>query len=123
MSAQIKITPKDNMVIVQITGHATLQDFYDAIDQISDGTKYLYKRRFFDLRKCLFFLSTDELEALADKSKRLGQEYSKVAILVDSDLSFGLSRVYEVFRADKNVESVVFRDKAEAMAWIMSDFP
>ena len=39
-------------------------------------------------------------------------------MLVNEDLSFGVSRVYEVFRNTDLTETNVFRDKAEAVAWL-----
>ena len=121
MTAQIKITPKDNMVIVQIIGHTTLQDFYALTEKISDGKKYIHNRRFYDFRKSQLDLSTEEMRTLAAKTKQLSQGYSKVALLAGSDLSYGLSRMFEVLREQDYSDIYVFRDEDKAMEWILSD--
>jgi hypothetical protein len=39
-------------------------------------------------------------------------------MLVKEDLSFAVSRIYEVFRNTDLTETNVFRDKTEAVAWL-----
>jgi hypothetical protein len=119
MAAKIKITPKDNMVIVQISGRTTLQDFYDIIKEISDGKRHLYNRRLYDLRKCQLDISREELITLAEKTKPLDQGPAKVALLAGSELSYGLSRMFEVLRDQNHTEIYVFRDEGKAMEWLL----
>jgi hypothetical protein len=121
MSVEIKVTPKNNMVIVQITGRITLQDLAPLTEKITDGKKYLYSRRLYDFRKCEIDLSTEEMNLYAKKTMQLDQEYSKIALLVSGELTYGLSRMYQVFRDQDNTDIKVFRDEDKAMDWIISD--
>ena len=48
----------------------------------------------------------------------------RVAFLVDSDLGFGLLRMYQPFVHDDRGENIrVFRDEAQAIGWIHGGRP
>ncbi len=120
MPPQIKITPKDNYVKVKITGPFTLQDIFDITEKISDGEKFLYNRRVFDLREAEGDFVAEEMKILAEKCRNLDQEYSRIALLGSDDLSFGLMRMYQVLREQKNTDISVFRNKNKALEWVQS---
>ena len=48
-------------------------------------------------------------------------ERSKIAIVADGDLHYGLSRMYQAFRADSPLVLEVFRDLTEARSWLGLD--
>jgi hypothetical protein len=54
----------------------------------------------------------------ADNSRSLVKAPSKIAILVNSDLSFGLSRMHDACRTDKTTQVRTFRDETEAIDWL-----
>ena len=43
---------------------------------------------------------------------------SKVAVIAPDDLSFGLSRVYEVYREKDEIELKVFRTEQKGIEWL-----
>lgn len=45
----------------------------------------------------------------------------RVALVADSDVSYGLARMYQAFRADSPLDLRVFRDMGEARAWLGLD--
>lgn len=45
-------------------------------------------------------------------------ERSRVALVASDDASYGLSRMYQVFRSRSALDLRVFRDMAEARAWL-----
>ena len=66
-------------------------------------------------------LSSEDLKKLAELAKiKLTSQSSKAAIVAPDDLTFGLSRVLDVFREDDLVEQKIFRSRAEAMDWLMT---
>ena len=121
MSAQITITIKEDMAIIKVVGRAGLQDILDANEQLTHEGKYIYPRRFWDLRECLLDLSAAEVETIANSSDQYEQSSSKVAILATNDLTFGLSRMFQVFRQSKYINMAVFRDEGKAIRWLLSD--
>ncbi len=52
---------------------------------------------------------------------RLFDEKSRRAIVADKDITFGMARMYEVFREDAPEEIKLFRDIAEARRWLGLD--
>ena len=46
---------------------------------------------------------------------------SRLAIVVDSDVAYGMSRVYEAWTAELNVDIRIFRDRDEAIKWLRQE--
>ena len=46
---------------------------------------------------------------------------AKMAIVVDSDMNFGKSRMYEMWSSELPQRMRVFRDYPEALAWLLND--
>lgn len=65
--------------------------------------------------------SAQEIRRMAHDSKAQPQpvEGSRCALLVASDLQFGLSRMYELMMEGGPMEVRVFRDEDEAVAWLL----
>jgi hypothetical protein len=47
-----------------------------------------------------------------------GPERSRVALVASADVAYGLSRMYQAFRADSPLDLRVFREMSEARAWL-----
>jgi len=63
-------------------------------------------------------LTANDLRRLAQRS--VFHPNARRAILVSSDLVFGLSRMFEMFRESLGETGIrVFRDRDEALAWIL----
>lgn len=56
---------------------------------------------------------------LADLFERDGIELYKTAVYSPEDLPFGLSRLYEAYTADSPESVQVFRDRDEALSWLL----
>ena len=46
---------------------------------------------------------------------------SRLALVVDADVAYGLSRVYEAWTAELNVDIGIFRDRDEAIKWLRQE--
>ena len=66
----------------------------------------------------LDLFSREKLEEIAAYASSADSVHSKVAMLVGQDLSFGVSRMYEVYRQTGETEVMVFRDESKAMTWL-----
>jgi len=64
--------------------------------------------------------STGELREAADfvKEMRSVFEGGRVAIVVTSDLDFGLARMFQVFAEGSGVDYQIFRDLGTARGWL-----
>ena len=67
-----------------------------------------------------FGLTPSELKEIAEFGKSIWPTPSRAAIVAHDDLSFGLSRIHEVYREQKDHETRVFRSKEEAVEWLHS---
>lgn len=121
MSAQITITINEDVVAIKVVGRFTLQDVLDTSRVIVEGDAFNCSRRFWDLSASSFDFSSEELKIIADFGDQIEQKPVKSALWVASDLTFGLSRMYQVFRKSKYITVAVFRDESEAMHWLLSD--
>ena len=43
---------------------------------------------------------------------------SKIAMLVSSDVSYGMSRMYHAYRSSENAEVNVCKDRSAALIWL-----
>lgn len=121
MPTQFTITYEKEVAIIKIIGEPTLQDFRDIFEKLSLDGKFAYSCRLWDLRECLLTLSSQDMQRIADRGKRAEANHAKVAILATHDITFGVSRMHQVFRESELTEVSVFRHEAEAMVWLLSD--
>ena len=66
-----------------------------------------------------FAISAAELRIIT--LYRLYNEKRRRAIVADEDITFGMARMYEVFREDAPEEIKLFRDMADARRWLGLD--
>ena len=66
--------------------------------------------------------SSAQIRGLAEEVERRGAEFGgRLALLATSDIVYGLMRMGEVWvQASGKVQSRVFRDEEEALAWLAS---
>ncbi len=77
-----------------------------------------------DCREMRTLLPAEELRALAAEMFRppaSASERWRYAVLVATDVGFGLARMYGAFVPDPAVDIRPFRDPEEALAWLLSE--
>ena len=119
VKAIFDIYEKDGVLFINIEGDPTVQDIKKALDKTRDKSGYSNLSRLWDFRKTAFDFSAEELEEIASHASSADHDPSRVAILVSQDLSFGVSRMYEVYRKNTLTDVNVFRDEPEAIAWLV----
>lgn len=91
-------------------------DIRRAISEVAERFPGL--ARLWDFRSVRVDLAPGEIQQLANFAKSQATLPSRVAIVVPDDASFGLSRMYEVYREDDVSEHMVFRSEEEARDWL-----
>ncbi len=99
------------------------------LDEIKESAATMWRliegpqiRLLWDLRDARFDLGTAEVRGLAEFVKRLAQATAyRSAFVVSRDFEFGLLRMFEVYRETNDVRTSVFRDKEQAIEWLMTD--
>jgi len=69
-------------------------------------------------------LSIDEVRLLSEVAKEYGERFgaARLAVLVDTDVKFGVVRMTDVyFKGKWEVVALTFRDRDEALAWLLDD--
>ena len=65
--------------------------------------------------------SPDELTAIGDYARGLRPRPTRVAYVVDNDVSHGLTNIHAVYRDPEDYQ--IFRDEEEALAWLTEAGP
>ena len=118
MEMTYDITEMENILVVAIKGNARVDGIKHILDQIRNDAGYTHSARLWDFQESSFNFSQSDVLDIAAYASTGDNRPAKVAMLVNEDLSFGVSRVYEVFRNTDLTETNVFRDKKEALAWL-----
>jgi hypothetical protein len=114
------IDTEKGIVYTTVTGELTLEEIAaDIAGLTSDPSFRPDMPRLFDLRGVTKLLTADEMARLAQTLRSSpGSKPSRRALLVGSDLSFGMFRMFTALADGGDVENRVFRDEAEARAWV-----
>ncbi|MDA0873498.1 MAG: hypothetical protein O3C45_00390 [Bacteroidetes bacterium] len=84
----------------------------------------IYRLRIFDTRGARLQADTEELSAVAIAAKTILTKPNRVAWVVDSDLSYGLLRVFSAYRNhESHTISRVFWIMESARAWLKEQDP
>ncbi|MCF8070725.1 MAG: hypothetical protein K9L30_19260 [Desulfobacterales bacterium] len=76
--------------------------------------------RLWELKKGIV-IDNSQIEEIAQYGEEIWPVPSKAAIVAPDDLSFGLSRVHDVYRDQNKRKTMVFRTKQEAIKWLKED--
>ena len=127
MPAIHHIDKKNKLIITTWEGEPTTLDLSDSFKVYQRDIKS--KPEFFDYDELVDFsknecfkLSSDGLRALSNLATSFDESVanSKLAIVVNTILSFGLARMYELYRSlgPKKKEIRVFKNKSSALTWL-----
>ncbi len=108
---------EDGISVIRFSQTPELSDLKEIIDYLSKNN--IYERRLWDLNPHGLKLSKDDLVDIAQYGKINFPAPSKLAIVALQDLSFGLSRLFEVYREEDQLKTMVFRDERKARDWLM----
>ena len=118
MNMSFDISEQDDILLVTIKGNPSVDDIKHILDNTRDSSGYSHNARLWDFREAAFNFSQHEIIDIAAYASLADEQPSRVAMLVSEDLSFGVSRIYEAFRYNDLTRINVFRDKAQAIAWL-----
>ena len=117
MSKKLLVEEMDGITTIRFTRKLTLEETLEMMDEmVQQGTT---NRRLWDVGKH-FNLSAEDIRKIAEHGKKIWPDPARVAYVTDGDLTFGLVRMLEAFRAQDNYRTKVFRDEAEAREWLLA---
>jgi hypothetical protein len=104
-----------DVTVIRFDARATLADAARALERAQEADKK--GLRLWDLSKGVL-ASTEDVRALAMAAKGMQFPPSRIAVMAPADVTFGLARMFQVFRNQKGQQYKVFRTEPEAMAWL-----
>ena len=108
----------DGITTIRFFKKPELADAFAAIDEAARIDEH--GLRLWDLSEGID-LPSSQLKQIAEYGKNKLSTSAKVAIVAPQDLTFGLTRVYEVYREQEQLEYMVFRTEQEAINWLRSE--
>ena len=122
MASTYEVDPVRHIVIVAMTGEIADANLFEIHDHLrSDKTLQPGFALLIDLREASGTKITSAgVRALASLPLVLPPE-SRRAVVVPSNLGFGMARMYELWRGDEAGRIRTFRDFDEARDWLASD--
>lgn len=117
MPVRFEIDPERRRILTTWSGVVTLKENQDFIRALADHPDFDPTfDQLSDARAVTAAVSSDRLADLA--RSQVFTAGSRRAILVESDLVFGVSRMYQAYATQGGPEVRVFRDPDEASEWL-----
>ena len=118
MTIRYDVNTDQKIIITYASGDITLDDMREHMLMVQNHPDIEPDySHIFDLREAgEIDIKTNDVKQLADFS--YFNEQSKRAIVASSDLFYGMSRMYEIFKQDASVNIRVFRTYEEAKEWV-----
>ncbi len=121
MQISRSIDPQKRIVHTIVTGEITLNEIRADMMRLACNSSYTPDMPgLIDMRNATARLSADEILELSMviKANPHVVRFTRRALLVNSDLMYGLYRMFESFTSDGSAVYRVFRDEQAARAWI-----
>lgn len=125
MTISIHIEPETGVAIATCCGVLRLSDARDGASALWTAPGWLGQSAVWDFREATFSLSTADIREVATfiTSHQPTTPPARIAFVTTRDVDFGLSRMFEAYRADPRTTFRVFRDYEEALHWARSVEP
>lgn len=125
MPIEIKYTDDNIGIIFSAIGKVTGKDIINKQKEIYQSEGFAQLRYWIvDRARCTEYeVSSDEVNQIA----RMDNEAAKInqnllmALVSESDLQYGVSRMYEAYIDEAGFKTMVFRDRFEAEDWIRNE--
>jgi len=115
-SRNYSINNSDGITAICFLKPPSPDDIFNAVDDVAAG--FPSNLRLWDLSQSRLNLTGDQLHVIADYAKSKLIEPSKLVVVAPNDLTFGLSRLFSVYRSTSQSETRVYRTEKEALEWL-----
>ena len=119
MEKKYSIDIIDEVTIIRFGEEPDMIDIRNSIDDVAALKQKAL--RLWNFSKGSLNLTSTQIQELADYAKTKFSPPSRVAIVATEDLAFGLSRMYEAFRAQEMVDIEIFRNEQDAHNWLTNN--
>lgn len=115
---RVHVEQGTDILVVRVEGNLDLEETRQVIEKTRGNTAAGALPRLWDLSSAEGDFSREEIRRIADLAQREEHSPPRIAVLVGSDLAFGQTRIFGVFRETAQTEVQVFRDEASARHWL-----
>ncbi len=121
MEVSRTIDPEKYFIYTRVTGNITLAEIYEDMARLA--AEPLYRPDMpgiVDMRHAMVKLTADELRQLTDELRRRPKVVARTrrALLVGSELAFGIYRMFATLAMGGWTDYRVFRDEQAARDWL-----
>lgn len=119
MPYSMKFEPAHDVVTGTATGSLRLHDAFEGAVSVWEHREWKGKSVVWDFRSARFEMTADAVRELAQFVTR-HQPFPRpprVALVVATEVGFGLARMFGALREDVSTEVRVFQDYEDAVAW------
>jgi L-2-hydroxyglutarate oxidase LhgO len=119
MPVTFEVDHATQRVMVTATGDVRVEDMAALVAQLAGQGVFGYGQRF-DARGAAILLTAEETRRIVPLIARLREEHgqARTAFIADSDVSFGMARMYATLSADTDSGFMVYRTIEEGDAWL-----
>ena len=121
MSYHCDFLPESQTIVVRWNDVLTAESFIDFLSVLVAHPDFRSNmNRLYDFRSATIELTTTGLRSIKSEIQDLDEAHGdrRVAFLVHRDLAYGMMRMFTAIAENLRAEMGVFRDEAEAKAWI-----
>lgn len=106
-------------VMATATGDIRIEDMVALVNQLADLRVLAYSTRI-DARGAAITMTAEETRRIVPLIGRLREEHgqARTAFIADSDVSFGMARMYATLSADTDSGFMVYRTIEEGDVWL-----
>lgn len=106
-------------VAVTADGELRLEDMVAVLNELASQRCFAYPRCF-DVRSAVTLLTAEDVRRLVALTSRLRADHgeAKTAFIAESDVSFGMARMYATLAAETDSGFMVYRTLPEGEAWL-----
>ena len=124
MSVKIEYNNEKKALYVTLNGQVSIEEFSKTIIEVAENKNFSPDiRTLVDIRELDFSeINADFLKELISLEKKNTKRINtKVAYIANTDISFGMSRMYQTLSDELPKTSIIFRDYSEGERWLLNE--
>ena len=126
MAIHYRIDASSNRITTRVLGEVTIDEALQHFDELSADPGFEPGMdALLDLTDCETLLDVDKIRAAAARvtADLSTLRFGRMAIVVASDVLFGMLRMFHTLSESAFAETQIFRDRAEALQWLGESGP
>lgn len=113
------VSRENDIVRIDFTRSPDRDSLIELLERLSETENS--ELRMYVMIEAEIFLSTTEVKEGADVARELKNQPRRIAVVAPGDITYGISRIFKVFRESRETEFKVFRELDEARRWLRSE--